>query len=280
MGDGMKQTSRIVWPIAALAAILLTACQGEERDLSREYERQMAIDAVRERVVLDSSACPAGGEGHVYVALGDVVVRVPLTTEPVSRSPLYSNEELLPAPPVPSAPEGCREHPARAQGLHLVRYQDFFFTKADRFPGLPLVEISVGWMTNGRSHLQEINENFFNRSITKAECREVADGLTGCGDGGPDTAEISAYRASTLVYSSPDGRPFVVVCGLGPSVFADDCEVSYRLRDGLALNYRFFKRQVPGGRMPVPIEQVIELDRAIRDGVSSMIVDGYRMGAA
>jgi hypothetical protein len=254
-----------------LVSILMNACRPEGQDMSKTVDAQSKEDARRERVALDPRQCPGGGDGNIYIALGETVFRIPATYGLVMISPVQEADETeLRKSSRPEVLPGCYEHPASAQGLHLTSYQTQIFSRKD-FNGdpQPLRWLSVGWLhKNHRVFLQESNIHTSDSMLKRGLCREVADGLLGCVAKDVSGSETSSYRTQTTSYSTVDGWPWVVVCGFGPSILADDCQTHYRLRDGLAVSYRFDKTRVPPARM-------ISLDLAVRRGIESIIVNDY-----
>lgn len=132
-----------------LLVAMLGACTKRE-DLSDRIARETQRDLELSRIRLDPASCLGGGDGMVYVALGDVVVRVPYSKDhPVGRHPVYTGADKLPIPPMPDAPEGCTEHPARALALHLWSVA----AQSQDHVAAPLRAITV-FRSSGRPHMQ------------------------------------------------------------------------------------------------------------------------------
>lgn len=261
---GYPKTAAAARGLAIGAWMVAAACQ--RQDLSSSLQARTDAVSREEQLDLAPGRCARGGDASIYVSLGDVVLGVPRTDTPVARYPAHADVDKLPVPPTPNAPEGCREHPSPAQVLHLTRYQAGFLAQAFPEDDAPLASINVNWLPRGRSLLQDSNEELSERMSKRRQCIDVAAALSGCGK---DPANApSVYRARTEAHALPDGRPWVVVCGMGPNVSPDDCQVSYRLPGGIGLNYRFDRQRVPVSRM-------IDLDRAVRAGVLALRVTDY-----
>ena len=197
----------------------------------------------------------------VYVALGDVVVRVPYSKDhPVRRTPVYAGADELPIPPLPDAPEGCKEHPARAQALHLP----FRVAQSPDHLAAPSLEISM-FRSSGRARTQEVNENSFDRARAQSQCTNSPSGLTICGRRADDSP--SAGGVQIAGGSVATGPRWVAVCGLS-STLVDDCQVRYLLRQGVSVGYEFNQQQVS-------LERMFELDPSIRDWLDSLVVENY-----
>lgn len=253
---------------AAVQVLLLVATLGactreKPEDLSDRTARETKRDQELSQIRLDPASCPGGGDGMVYVALGDVVVRVPYSKDhPVRRGPVYAGADKLPIPPMPDAPEGCKEHPARALALHL----SFLVEQTPDHVAAPLRAISV-YRSDGRAHMQEVNEDSFDRARAQSECTSSPSGLTICGrreEGLPVPTGMQVAGGNVA-----GGPRWVAACGYGSgSILVDDCQVRYLLRKGVLVGYRFNQQQVS-------LERMFERDPAIRDWLNSLVVENY-----
>lgn len=245
-----------------LVASLGACAKDEPEDTSDRIQREVQRDRELGQIRLDPASCPGGGDGMLYVALGDLVVRVPNFSAPSMRSPVYSGADTLPTPPMPDAPEGCKEHPARAQALHLSS----LVAQSQEHVAAPLTAISVFWTDMGRSANQQTNEEQFDRMRAQGNCTSSPSGLTICGSReNHSPASTGMQVASGEV---PGGPRWVAVCGQGPSILVDDCTVYYQLRKGLVVRCRFNQQQVS-------LERMFELDPALRDWLHSLVVENY-----
>lgn len=252
---------------AAVQLLLLVAMLGactrdQPQDLSDRIARQTQRDLELGQIHLDPASCPGGGDGMLYVALGDVVVRVPNHSAPTMRSPVYSGADKLPIPPTPEAPEGCKEHPARAQALHL----SFLVAQSQDHVAAPLQAISL-FRSDGRPHMQEVNESSFERWRGRPECTTSPSGLTVCG-----IREEGVRVATGVQVAGGDvagGPRWVAACGYGNgSILVDDCRVYYLLRKGVLVRYLFNQQRVS-------LERMYELDPLIREWLKSIVVEDY-----
>ncbi|GFE82770.1 hypothetical protein GCM10011487_47700 [Steroidobacter agaridevorans] len=225
---------------------------------ARETQRNLELSQIR----LDPARCPGGGDGMLYVALGELVMRVPNFSAPGLRGPVYSGAEKLPRPPMPDAPEGCKQHPARAQVLHL----SLLVAQSPDHIAAPLRAIGV-YRSDGRAHMQEVNEGAFDRARARSDCMTSPSGLTICG------RREEGLRVATgmqVAGGNVAGGPrWVAACGFGSgSILVDDCTVYYRLRKHMLVKYLFNQQQVS-------LERMFELDPAIRDWLNSLVVENY-----
>jgi hypothetical protein len=97
------QLRRVGAAVPLLLVATLDGCTRDKpEDLSDRVARQTQRNLELSQIRLDPKQCPGGGDGMVYVALGDVVVRVPYSKDhPVERYPIYSGADRLPTPPMP-----------------------------------------------------------------------------------------------------------------------------------------------------------------------------------
>ena len=212
-----------------------------------------------EKLRFDPGRCE-DNDGLAYVSLGSVVVRVPYDGEPVSRNMASEASRDLPAPPRRDAPEGCRGRPSPAIELNLTRYQAMVLEGKFSDARPPLTRLSVNWLDTDRSHLQEVSESLASTLQRDKQCVNLDRHMAACSK----NPRSITYITRSDYGSAPDGRPLVVICGTGTSLSENDCWVSYRLRAEVALNYRFDRRRVSRDR-------IIQLDQALRSGVSEMI---------
>ena len=260
------------WLLVALAfsAPIVVGCTPDDRNPSRRIEQEHAQALARSRVSVDPARCPDGGDGRVYASLGDFVIGVPHTSQPLVRSPLHRGAPQPPLPPMPEAPEGCRGHPASAQLLDLWAWQESLLD--DEWTGMPLVSLTLSADPSNASYLQRSDEALLAYVGKEAGCAPIGKGIVSCGkrDASGDAAVFVVSREH---YGLPDGKPLIVVCGVG-RVLQEECAVNHALRDGVVLRYRFYRAPV-AKQQAVPIGQAAELDRAIRAGIARWTVHDY-----
>lgn len=247
----------------ALLLLLATpgACTRESpRGVPGGIQQQRERDRELSQIRLDPATCPDGGDGMLYVALGDVVVRVRHFSAPIMRNPVYSSADELPVARMPDAPEGCKEHPARAQAFHLT----FLVAQSEDHIARPLRAISL-LRADERVYMQEANEHLFDQWRERGKCTVSPSGLTICGRRSGDLPRSTGVQAASGDIGA--AQQWVAVCGTG-SLLVDDCSVTYLLRKGLVVRYRFNQQETS-------LQRVFELDASVREWINSMVVDNY-----
>ena len=222
---------------------------------ARETQRDRELGQIR----LDPASCPGGGDGMLYVALGEVVIRVPNFSAPTMRSPVYTGADELPVPPMPDAPEGCREHPARAQALHL----SFLVAAIPDHVAAPLRAISLYTTSRERSPNQELHEAEFDRMRARGNCTSLPSGLTICGSRSDDSPV--AHGLQIAGGDVAGGPRWVARCG---GLMVDECTVYYLLRKGVVVKYLFNQQQVS-------LDRAFQQDPQIRAWLNSIVVADY-----
>lgn len=250
---------------------VLPGCTGDDKqlDLSAVTKALQQDASDRSEVRVDPSRCPGGGDGYVYFALGPKVVRVNHvdTVDIVRVTREFDHTALMWLPPDPAAPEGCFGHPIKVQTLPLTQYQDVLLGKNKALGSSPLMRFHLFRQTS-QALMRTDGEVLLGSMMQQFPCRPVADDLVECGS--PDT---SANRTSLLtivpdIYSTPMGHPFVVMCGFGPGIYNDDCSVKYQLDQVTAVRYGI-------RRSSTPDRAIIPIDRALRKGLSEIVVPAY-----
>lgn len=248
-----------------LAATLAACTRGEPEDTSDRIERQAQLDQELSQIRVNPADCPGGDDAMVYVDLGDAVVRVPYSKDhPVIRGLVYAGADELPAPPMPDALEGCKEHPAPAQALHLSSLQLETIAQSQGDSAAPLTAISLFWTRTGRSPNQESNEQQFDSMRAQGKCTHSPSGLTICGRREDDSPVSTGVQVAGGDVAG--GSRWVAVCGQGPSILVDDCTVYYQPRKGMVARYRFNQQQVS-------LERMFELDPRVRRWLNSIVVE-------
>jgi len=234
---------------ALVAGMMIAGCTASESDTPSSSQRRLEGSAV----ATDPRRCPGGGDGHLRIALGATLLRIPYTGVPLHRD--LADGEGAPAIADPDVPEGCRERPAPAQRIHLQSLPE------SSLPHLgELTSVALTWLPEGRSRLQETHEALFDRLRTRGVCRDAPPDLLVCGSGAGPTL----YRANSADTHWPR-RHWIAVCGLGPSVLPDDCLVYAQILPQVALDYRFSLKQVEPARMARQHDD-------LRAAVASMVV--------
>ncbi|WP_148649676.1 hypothetical protein [Lysobacter antibioticus] len=258
-----------------LTSLLMNACDGSlqtstpaQRPKSTSSPQSGSQHPLSERSdesVSGARRCPRGKEvDAVYALVGATLFKYPRanTVQSVGRSPGNTHR----------SDEGgandagyCAEVPARVQVLDL---KDVF--ERDQGPyaqqfGL-LTSISLIGTSDGSSAMQDVSERASDRFVNMAVCKNLKNGLQGCSVGSDfEHAQVSTFRGDSRGYTAPQGRRYIVLCGLGPTISPDDCHVYYRLYRGVSLSYGFDKSRLP-------VDKILEVDAALRRKVNALAV--------
>jgi hypothetical protein len=221
----------------------------------------------------DPALCPDGGDGYFYVAMGvDVFRWQPETFAIIERVPNDAPSDQFLTPPDPTQPVGCHDNPVRAlSGSPVVGTRDL---------------ISVpGTSSNGRFYvmLKLVPPGYSGQALREENFAAFCEGTAGTGvhkieqidPPGLIKCSIqtlndpnqwrSSYEARPEAYTTPLGEAFIVPC---PSVGLDDCFTGYKINKTLQLGYTF-------KLVDVPIEHVIDLDRALQSMIEDHRVKNY-----
>jgi hypothetical protein len=246
----------------------LPGCARDDKqpDLSQATKalEQAALD--RAEIRADPGRCPDGGDGYTYFALGPEVIHVLLT------GTIHVTREIEPAastwlPPEPEAPEGCFGHPLKVLTLPLATYQNILLGTDKTFGPTPLLRLHL-FRRSATAPMQSDGEALLGSMKQRHPCKSVADGLVECGRGDGSATSTSLLTAAPESYTTPMGRPFVVMCGFGPGIYNDDCSVQYQLDQVTAVRYGI-------RRSTTPDRDIILIDRALRKGLSEIVVPAY-----
>jgi len=256
-----------------MSIAFLAGCSSPDPNPSERVEREIARYSPKTRLSRDTTRCPGAGDGYIYASLGEFVFRVPSSDQPLVRSPLHNGIPVALTPPAPQAPEGCREHPAAAQMWDLHSLQDRIL--GDGWAGHELVAITLSADRDNAAYLQRADEALFEHVRTRNPCVLLGASLLAC-----DAPAGTVY--AVVPASNSEGQPsqaasLVVVCGIG-RVLKDECSVSHSVQDRVALTYRFYRGAIAEHAF-VPVERIVELDQAIRDGIGRMTVAEYPWGS-
>jgi hypothetical protein len=246
-------------PLLLLVATLGACTRDKPEDLSDRVARETQRNRELGQIRLDPASCPGGSDGMLYVALGDLVIRVPNFSAPSMRSPVYTGADKLPVPPMPDAPEGCKEHAARAQALHLSS----LVAQSQDHVAAPLRAIGLFRTSRERSPNQKLHEEEFDRMRAQGNCTNLPSGLTICGSRSDDSPV--AHGVQIAAGDVPGGPRWVARCG---GLVADECKVYYLLRKGMVVRYLFNQQQVS-------LERVFQVDPQIRAWLNSIVVENY-----
>ena len=233
-------------------------------------------DAQSDVVHYDPSQCATDPEGTVTIALGRIVLRVPMD-ELSSIGDLPPHERAIaPVPPDPSQPEGCPDHPMVGRSFYFQYLLDAVQENQPPHEPFPrridrLLLISV---TQDYWGMQPFWEHRFERVCINHQLRSVVEnGFVVCRVrssriGTPPEHWPFYVQAPLDVYAAPFGQPFTVGCIRGSIPGTHQCNVDYKLYGTLNLTYRF-----EPGRLP--ITDLIDFDRELRAWVESMRVQDF-----
>lgn len=222
----------------------------------------------------DPAACATDPEGMVYIALGRIVLRLPMEQSLMTdRLEPYWPERMI-SPPDPSEPEGCPGNPSQQRSLgFMYAYEAILKNKFDpNMTGRPNLLRLISAAPDAWGLQLSTEKRFEAQCRRRGERRKLPNGLTAC-HVQPDDKTIPiehwgvTYRADPEVYSAPFGRPFVVDCWPGVRPELLECHVTYKLYETLNVAYRFWPKNIP-------IDQIIEFDSGLREKIAaSRIVD-------
>lgn len=244
-----------------------------KRALTAEALQKSAEDLKREQLSLDPATCP-DGDGHLYVALDRIVLRLPPLDEPLYRRPSDPTLVPLPAAPVPSEPEGCRGNPSHASMVSLWPHRRLVVPEKAYAGELPLLRLTLNGV-RGTHRMQDLHRGWYADLIATGRCGDAAPGLRTCTDG--NETPSSGFGADAAMHTAPDGGPFVAMCGPPVSLTPQECRVIHAHVPRFDVEYAFY---VPGvqGAPTLAAADLVAFDRAVRAGIDALIVKDYRWG--
>jgi hypothetical protein len=257
---------RIAVAVLWSAALVVAGCERQKPDPSARIEQLEKLDLDRSQVRMDPGLCPDGGDGHVYFALGQQVVRVP------NAGVIHVGRDLDPKiamwiPPNPAAQEGCRDNPLKVQILHLAQHQQAILPPRHSFGSQPLATFNLlrqGHMGSNPSGAEALLASV----VKRTPCKKAGGDMVECVKPNPTPTTPSVLTVRPATYATPMRRPFIVMCGFGPGIYNDECSVRYQFDERTAVHYRMDRGKIPASGF-------IDLDRAVREGISAMIVKSY-----
>ena len=232
--------------------------------------------ASSEIVHYDPSQCSTDPEGTVTIALGRVVLRVPMDALSSIADLPPQERAVAPVPPDPSQPQGCPDHPMIGRAFYF-RYlsdavQDGSLSNqplSRRIDRLALIAVRPDFWG-----LQPSHERRFRQVCTDYQLRrESGNGLQICHVRPNDTERPERHwpfvaQAPLSRYVAPFDRPFTAYCTWGSRPGTHQCDVDYKLYDTMNVAYRF-----EPGRLP--LDDLIDFDRGLRAWIESVRVDGF-----
>lgn len=237
----------------------------------------VSYDSLAAEVHPNLASCKTNAGGHLYVALGPTVLAIPIggdtMIDPV-RPP-----DHIPAPN-PEESQGCPDNPAQMNSysflyqMQAMKEEKAGTTPAQR-PTLDLLQLIARRTPSSGDNVEiELAEQECARAAIH---EELPNGLTACRIKPLHDARIedwaSSYIAHSEIYKTPLGQRFVVNCD--PNLYSrsiGNCNVAYLFTPKLFLSYRF---QPFRGLSPIPIADVIDFDRGLRQKLESMVVKDF-----
>ncbi|QWP74728.1 hypothetical protein J5226_13635 [Lysobacter sp. K5869] len=241
---------------------LFCACSDVQR------ERDIADEEKVAPVHMPKVACPRGrDESWAYVTVGKTLFKLPRA--PAAR--VHVSGDVRAATEQEDDLGKCVEKPRPVQNLGLTE----LLTAASSEPHFPEVrrvqDLALVGIADGAPALQDSFLYLVRNQSPGERCLTVPGGFETCGQPQllAQQERPTAYRARLDVYTAPEGRIYVVLCGFGPSISSDDCRVNYRLGASVSLEYRFNRKELP-------LDKLIGVDRVLRGKVDALRVGEYR----
>jgi hypothetical protein len=234
----------------------------------------------------DPARCRSDAQGKFYVALGPNVLALSAPAGPI---PVNDAGIVRRAPPDPKQPVGCPENPMQAgRYVPLIAFtvpsqEGVSAAQPEGVSDFALIDITQTASSPNRTVDEWSTEAAYRRSV-EAACsyaavrQELSAGLSACRSqlASQEVQAVdwrAAYMADPEIYRTPLGHKFTFDCqavrdggGFGY------CQVIYAISPSLGLSYSF---QPDGGRVRLPIADVIAYDRALRRQVLSSIIENY-----
>lgn len=222
------------------------------------------------------SRCATDPGDTIYLALGEIVLRVPL--DALTYILDLSQEEKARAPRVlkPDDPEGCSDHPVQAKAFTLRAPTSELLAhdgeSDSRWP--PFIVFRLIWVSPDYWGLQPSAEKRFARKCSAfGVWEELKNGLVACRTRSEKTPELDqtsaiSYQARPEVYGAPFGRPFVVQCSHLLQIGMQDCEISYKLYPSVNFFRRFDLQRAD-------VDEIVDVDRALRAWIKNARVADY-----
>ena len=235
-----------------------------------------APSARAETMIFDPTECATDPQGNVTITLGRIVLQVPIHELSYIQDLQPDDRTAAPAPPDPSQPEGCPDHPIVGRSFSFNYLVDAY-RRRDRSEGalprrvdrLLLVDVSPEYWG-----MQPLNEQAYERICNTYDLKSIApNGLTICRVR-PEDQEIPqehwpfAAQAPIKIYGAPFDRPYTMYCLWGVVRGTHQCSVTYKLYETVNLAYRFAPHRLP-------IEDLIEFDRELRAWIESSRVQDF-----
>lgn len=208
-------------------------------------------------------------EGMTYIALGETVLRLPISRLSITRGP--DPRAVVHPAPDPDEPVGCRNNPFVQGSLMFFYGLDAWLKDRRRASGALLESIRLidspadYW---GRRY-SEYHEPLCKKYIRHIE---LNNGMRGCllpiNPERPDRDEVGTYAVDKKIYSAPFDEVFNVRCspGLPDGV---KCIVSYKVLPKVNLVYEFLTSKIA-------LEDVIEFDRLVRAQIYRAVDKEYK----
>ena len=233
----------------------------------------------------DPAQCRSDAYGKFYVALGPTVLAL---NQPVAPILIDDIGDLRRVPSDPKQPIGCPDNPMQVKSYEpLIPFalpgQNASPSQPEGVLELTLYDITPADPPPNQTSKEWSAEAIFRRSdeltcshATKRE--ELPAGLIACRfQQAPTQVHIEDWMATYIahpdIYQTPLGHEFTFDCQ--GDLYSDGfghCHVIYAISSSLGLSYNFEPYR---GHVILPIDKVIDYDRALRREVQSSIVEHY-----
>lgn len=203
----------------------------------------------------DPSKCSKDAQGMVYFAVGRRVFRQPMDNIVYITTDLPEMQATYPAPPDPSQPVGCPDHPIPGGSYNLARMS----AMPDTPPNADSAYADhIGIIINDGRTGGSDEEGLFDLLSTHAVINDDSvPGFMGSGKN-PQRTNFWAYKA--LDYLTPGGNKLTISCRDQPWSRRNNfvtCNYGYMVTSDLAITVGF-------PTAVVPLDKIINADQELR----------------
>lgn len=225
-------------------------------------------------VVPDAPQCGSTDAGQIYIAIARDVFRLPYAAVRQIRTlPPIDDKTLVPDPPNSLAPPGCYANPVRARSLRLNLDIQAVLPAAG-LPNAPIPIFGMAFMSSPISR-ETLQQDWFGAFCATETSSVIADvtpeGYERCAvrTGQPPPHDMKTiYKIPPTLYATPAGEPFFIRTHIGDLLYGGDSIIDYQLDDEVMLYYQFWLKDLP-------IEHVLDFDRALRAMIEAATVKDY-----
>lgn len=251
----MVVVNRIFLAIAWIGAVALGS----------PVARSQGDPAQNGHIHYDTSKCSKDPQGMVYFAVGRRVLRQPMANITYITLGPAAYLASLPAPPDPSEPIGCPDHPIQGLAYDLRRLS----AMPNNPPNSASAYADRVGLVIGNGHFSSAENGLFDLMCRTYTLRDdsVPD-FAGCKKPFRCDQDI-AYQAEK--YREPDGGKMALFCsvGINCSPRPISCEGGYKLHDDFAVHYEF-------ATSSVPVAEIVATDRELQRRFDAAEVKDFR----